>query len=103
MLPEVARTSPLSTPSSVDLPAPLAPTSAMSSDAATSRSIPNRTGPASNPAVSPRTASSGSGLSPFRIPLTQIGLDHALVAKHDLGLSLGQDLAEVEDDSTAAD
>src|SRR6267143_3293881 len=101
--PDVARTNPLSTPSRVDLPAPFAPTSATSSPPATSRSIPNRTGPAPNPAVRPRTSRRGSGLEPFRVALTEVGLDHTLVAKHDLGLSLRQDTAAIEDDRAAAD
>src|SRR5712692_2836078 len=103
-VPEVARMSPLRTPSSVDFPAPLAPTSAISSAGATSRSIPNSTGPASYPAVSPRTLRSGSGrLEAFGIALAQIGLNYTLVAKHYLRLALGQDLTGVEDDRAAAD
>src|SRR5712692_264770 len=103
-VPEVARTSPLRTPSRVDFPAPFAPTSAISSAGAMSRSIPKSTGPASYPAVSPRTLRSGSGrLEAFGIALAQIGLDHTFVAKHDLRLALGQDLAGVEDDRAAAD
>src|SRR6267378_2475748 len=102
-VPAVARTNPLSTPSSVDLPAPFAPTSAISSPAAISRSIPNSTGPASNPAFSPRTLSSGSGPEPFRIALPQVRLDHALVAQHHLRLALSQNLPKVEHDRPPAD
>src|SRR5258708_8387626 len=104
IVPEVARTSPLRTPSSVDFPAPFAPTSAISSPGAMSRSIPKSTGPASYPAVSPRTSRSGSGrLEAFRIALAEVGLDHSLVAKHDFRLAIGQDAAGVEDDRAAAD
>src|SRR6202022_4395204 len=103
IVPDVARTSPLTTPRSVDLPAPFAPTSATSSPLATSRSIPNRTGPAPKPAVRPRTSRRGSGLEPFRIAFAEVGLDHALIAKDDLGLSLGQDVTALEDNRAAAD
>ena len=60
MLPALARTSPLSVPSKVDLPAPFAPTRAMSSPRAISMSISNRTGPAAKPAVRPFTRRSCS-------------------------------------------
>src|SRR6266849_8867111 len=102
MLPDVARIRPLRAPSSVDLPAPFAPTRATSSPCPTSRSMPKSTGPASKPAVRPRTSSSGSGFGPFRIALPQIGLDHALVAKHDLRLALGQHATRLEHDGPAA-
>src|SRR5712691_13142102 len=75
----------------------------MSSACPTSRSIPKSTGPASKPAVRPRTSSSGSGLKPFRIALPEVGLDHALVSQHDLRLALGQDATRLEDDGPAAD
>src|SRR5260370_33982591 len=102
-VPAVERTSPLRTPSRVDLPAPLAPTSATSSAGPTSMSIPNSTGPASKPAVSPRTLSSGSGLDSFGIAVAQVGLDHPLVTQHDLRLPPGQDLAARQNCSLAAD
>src|SRR5712664_4222526 len=102
IVPDVARTRPLRTPSSVDLPAPLAPTRAMSSPGAMSRSMPNSTGPASKPAVRPRTSSRTSGLEALGIALAQVGLDDPLVPQHDLGLSLREDLAGVEDDRAAA-
>src|ERR1700730_5036888 len=103
IVPDVARTSPLRTPRSVDLPAPFAPTSATSSPLATRRSIPNRTGPSPKPAVRPRTSRRGSGLEPFRIALAKVCLDHALVPQDDLGLALGQDVTALEDDRAAAD
>src|SRR5216684_326362 len=102
-VPEVARISPLRAPSKVDFPAPLAPTSATSSACPTSRSIPKSTGPASKPAVRPRTSSRGSGLGAFRISLTEVGLDHALVLEHHLRLALGQDATRLEHDGPAAD
>src|SRR5258708_14347559 len=90
IVPAVARTRPLSVPSSVDFPAPLAPTSAMSSAAAISSSMPNSTGPAPKPALRPRTLTTGSGLRPFRLALSEVGLDHPLILQHHLRLTLGQ-------------
>src|SRR5882672_4675034 len=101
-VPDVARTRPLRTPSRVGFPAPFAPTSAISSPAATSRSIPNSTGPASYPAFSARTSSKGSGLEPFRIALPQVSLDHTLVAEHHLRLAFSQHLSEVKHDRPPA-
>src|SRR5258706_8994500 len=103
IVPAVARIRPLRTPSRVDFPAPLAPTKAMSSEGAISRSIPNSTGPASKPAVSPRTLSRGSGPGSLRIALSEIGLDHPLVAQHDFRLTLSQHLAGHEHDRPVAD
>src|SRR5438309_2691547 len=102
IVPEVARTRPLKTPSKVDLPAPFAPTSAISSDGSMSRSIPKSTGPASKPAVRPRTSSRVSGLEAVGIALAEVGMDHALVPQHDLRLALRKDVTEVEDDRPAA-
>src|SRR4030088_3568654 len=101
--PEVARTRPLRTPSSVDLSAPFAPTSAMSSDGAMSRSMPNSTGPASKPAVRPVTLSSGSGLEAFGIALAQVGLDHPLVAQHNLRFPIREHPTGLEHDRPSAD
>src|SRR5258708_32828861 len=103
IVPAVARTRPLSVPSSVDFPAPLAPTSAMSSAGAISRSIPNSTGPASKPALRPRTLSRGSGLGPFPIALSEVGLDHPLIRQHHLRLTLGQHATGLEHDRPVAD
>src|SRR3977135_336006 len=100
--PEVARTRPLRTPSNVDVPAPFAPPSAMSSAGAMSRSMPNSTGPASKPAVRPLTLSKGSGLEAFGIALAQGGLDHPLVRQHNLRLPIREHLAGLEHDRPAA-
>src|SRR5437588_703352 len=109
------------TPSSVDLPAPLAPISATSSPARRSRSTPNSTGPAPKPAVRSRTSSSGCspaiGLPPTpvlplrgggrrvspRVALAEIGLDDAGVTEHVGGRALGQGLAEVQHNRALAD
>src|SRR3989475_7207559 len=99
ILPAVAHTSPLRVPSKVDLPAPLAPTSATSSLGAISMSIPKSTGPAAKPAVSPLTRSSGSAVTePPRVSLAEVGLDDALVAQDDVWRPIGKRPAEVEDD-----
>src|SRR5881409_93081 len=101
--PALARTRPLRVPSKVDLPAPLAPTSATSSPCAISTSMPNSTGPAANPAVRPLTCSSGSAATePPCVSLAKVSLDHTLVAQDDVRLPVCQRPPEVENDHSLA-
>src|SRR5207245_11136155 len=62
---------------SVDLPAPLGPMIASRSPRRTSRSTPSTTRSGPYPAASPRTLSSGSA--------TEVGLDHARIARAGVG------------------
>src|SRR5947209_8607809 len=101
--PERVATRPLSVPSRVDLPAPLAPIRATSSPSAISRSTPKSTGPASKPAVSPSTWRRGSAFLLAGIALSQVGLDDPAVLEDGAWLTLGQHLAEMEDHGAVAD
>src|SRR2546429_2214339 len=102
--PAVTRTSPVSAPSSVDLPAPLAPISATSSPGQMSRSTSNRTGIRRKPASRRRTSSSGSpsGIAAAGVALTQVGLDHPAVAQDLRGRAFQQRPPQVQDQGAVA-
>src|SRR5919201_3830333 len=104
--PAVGRTRPEIVPSKVDFPAPLAPISATSSPSLTRRSTPKSTGPAPNPAVRPRTSSSGASAAfslSAGIPLSQVSLDDPLVLEALGRIPLRENLAEVQHQRCAAD
>src|SRR5918996_2547766 len=77
---------------SVVLPAPFEPTIATASPVRTSTSMFSMTGSPRYPAASPTTSSNPGP--------PEIGVDDLRVSHDDLGHSLGQDLAEVEDDGS---
>src|SRR5919198_3196935 len=79
---------------SVDLPAPFGPRTHTISPGSTRRAAPHNTWKSPWATSSPSTVSTRRP-SP-RVRLTEVGLDHPPIARHVVGLSIGDDLAQVE-------